>query len=441
MIEVSAMKVEQLATAKDYGRFQIEPLTPGFGTTVGNAMRRVLLSSLPGAAITSVRIDGVYHEFSDIPEIKEDTTELILNLKEIRLKCMTDGPVHMRLDAIGPGAVTAADITCPPDIEIVNPELHIATLNSSGARLVMELTAERGVGYVPAGSLQGQPIGVILVDAIYTPIRRVNFSVERGQRGQVSECDSLFLEITTDGTVSPDEAIGQAAEILARHFAMLAQVGGKVAVQFDRPTPGGLDIPQQVYDTPIEELELSVRSYNCLKRVGITKVGQILEMSEDDLLGVRNFGRKSLDELQERLAARGFLATNGEDQVSDAEGSGMEDEAASPAAAAPAQIAVAGQVAPEHAISEAESVPPVEQETQKEPEAPLAPAEKYPLMPDLKALAAEEGVVPKKRRVATKPIPEDTDIDISVLSIDDLEEEDQEDLGRKKKVRRIRKDR
>lgn len=300
-------RVETKETAATYGRYQIEPLEPGFGATIGNAMRRVLLSALAGAAVTTIRIENVYHEFSDIPHVKEDTTELLLNIKQLRIRGFTDRPVQMRIEASGTGEVTAADIIAPPDVEIVNPELHIATLDSPDARLAMELTVERGKGYQSGDHREGLPIGVIPVDAIFTPIRKVNYVVENTRVGQVTDYERLVLDLWTDGTIAPDHAIAEAANILIRHLTLLTnlvstQVGGK-----EKLPNNTAQIPQRLYEMPIEDLNLTVRAYNCLKRAGITKVGQILEMSSEDLLGVRNFGQKSLDELRERLAAHGLL--------------------------------------------------------------------------------------------------------------------------------------
>lgn len=307
MIDMILPKVEPKEVATAYGRYQIEPLEQGFGTTLGNAMRRVLLSALQGAAVTSIRIENVYHEFSDIPHVKEDTTELLLNVKQIRVRSFTDRPVQLRLEASGAGLVTAADIIAPPDVEIVNPELHLATLDSAEARLNLELTVERGKGYQTGEHSEGLPIGVIPVDAIFTPIRKVNYAVEPTRVGQVTTYERLTLDVWTDGTIAPDDAISQAANVLVRHLSLFTELVTKQAGRAEKVPGGAVQIPQRLYEMPIEDLNLSVRAYNCLKRAGITKVGQILEMSADDLLGVRNFGQKSLDELRERLAAHGLL--------------------------------------------------------------------------------------------------------------------------------------
>jgi DNA-directed RNA polymerase subunit alpha len=307
LIDIMLPKVETRESTATYGRYQIEPLEPGFGTTLGNAMRRVLLSSLPGAAVTSIRIDNVYHEFSDIPYVKEDTTELILNVKQLRVRSFTDRPVQMRIEARGAGQVTAADIIAPPDVEIVNPELHIASLDSPDAHFSMEMTVERGKGFQAGDHREGLPIGVIPVDAIFTPIRKVNFSVENTRVGQVTDYERLLIDVWTDGTITPDDAMSQAGNILVRHLSLFTELLTKQLGRAEKAAVGAVAIPQRLYEMPIEDLNLTVRAYNCLKRAGITKVGQVLEMSEDDLLGVRNFGHKSLDELRERLAAHGLL--------------------------------------------------------------------------------------------------------------------------------------
>lgn len=274
--------------------------------TLGSSLRRVLLSSLNGAAVTSIRIESVQHEFQDIPNVKEDVTDIVLNIKKLRLRSFSDHPVSMRLEVNGERDVTAADIMAPSTIEIVNPELHIATLDNENSHLDMELVVEVGRGYVPADSKEDQPIGVIPVDAIYTPVQKVNYTVEHTRVGQMTNYDKIILEITTDGTITPDEALRQSADILVRHLTLLANYRAQVP-EVEKPPLSSLPIPPKIYDTPIEELDLSVRAYNCLKRSNITKVGQVLSMNEDDLLGVRNFGEKSLQELRDRLLARNFL--------------------------------------------------------------------------------------------------------------------------------------
>jgi DNA-directed RNA polymerase subunit alpha len=299
-------RIKNIRTQGNYASYDIEPLEAGYGVTLGNALRRVLLSSLSGAAVTSIRIEGVQHEFQDVANVLEDVTDIVLNVKKLRLRSFSDHPVTMRLEVTGEREVTAADIAAPSTVEIVNPELHIATLDNDNARLEMELVVETGRGYVPADSKEDQPIGVIPVDAIYTPVQKVNYTVEHTRVGQMTNFDKIILEITTDGTITPDEALRQSADILVRHFTQLSNYRA-MAVEQEKPPLSSLPIPPKIYDTPIEELDLSVRAYNCLKRSNITKVGQVLSMNEEDLLGVRNFGEKSLIELRERLLQRNFL--------------------------------------------------------------------------------------------------------------------------------------
>ena len=310
MAENVTPRIEPLHTSQDFGRFQVEPLARGFGMTLGNALRRVLLSSLPGAAITAVKIENVYHEFATIPGVKEDTTELILNLKQLRLRARGEQPVTMRLMASGPGAVTAADLIYTSDIEIVNPELHLATLDSGETRLEIELTVERGTGYLPTDGREPPSLGVIPIDAVFTPVRRVNYGVEPARVGARTDLDRLTIEVQTDGTISPLEALNQAAELLSEAFDIFRdlQQGGRPA-QTKGIIPGA--VPPRAFETPIETLELSQRTYNCLKRSQITKVGQILQMSEDELLALRNFGQKSLEELRAKLRQHGFMPDDG----------------------------------------------------------------------------------------------------------------------------------
>jgi DNA-directed RNA polymerase subunit alpha len=301
-------KIETAASSDTYARYVIEPLESGYGVTMGNAMRRVLLSSLTGAAITSMRIDGVYHEFSSIPHVKEDITVILLNVKAIRLRWLasSDNPVRLYVQAQGEGVITAGDIECPSGVEIVNKDQPLITLDSPDARLMMELTAERGRGYVPAEMREGLPIGTIPVDAIYSPVRKVNFVSEHTRIGQVTTYDRLIIEIWTDGTMHPDEALNRSADVLVKHFSLLASL--EHGAQRSEKQPLGISaVPPRLYEVPIEDLELTVRAFNCLKRAGITKVGQVLEMSEAELLNVRNFGQKSLDELRGRLVARGYI--------------------------------------------------------------------------------------------------------------------------------------
>ncbi|MEJ5198095.1 MAG: DNA-directed RNA polymerase subunit alpha [Anaerolineae bacterium] len=308
MLNFVLPKIERDASARNYGRFIIGPLESGYGVTLGNALRRVLLSSLPGAAVTSARISGVHHEFSAIPHVKEDTTALLLNLKQLRLKCEVDEPVRLHVEVHSEGPVTAGDLICPPEVQVVNPELLLLTADSSEVDLDLELTVQRGRGYSPAEERGKLPLGEIPVDAIFSPVRKVNYAVSRARIGQQTNYDRLALEIWTDGTITPEAALREAARLLIRHFTLIA---GAEAL----PTEEGIGevrtIPSRIYDVPIEDLELSVRAYNCLKRAGITKVGEVLERlekGESEILAIRNFGRKSLTELVDKLDAKGYLS-------------------------------------------------------------------------------------------------------------------------------------
>lgn len=300
-------KVETKASTRKYGRFVLEPLEGGFGITIGNALRRVLLSALEGAAVTSVRISGIHHDFSPIPHVREDTTELILNVKRLRFRMAQDEPARLHLEVQGEGPVTAADIYCPPEVEIMNPEQYLFTADSNEVDLDIEFVVERGRGYSPAEERKDLPLGQIPVDALFSPVPKAAYHVERARIGQTSAYDRLIMEVWTDGSITPDEALRQAAQILVEHFSLVSGVEALPEV-VEEEAPEG--IPQRIYDAPIEDLELSVRAYNCLKRAGISKVGEVLErlqMGEDEMLAIRNFGRKSLEELMERLEAKDYL--------------------------------------------------------------------------------------------------------------------------------------
>jgi len=301
-------KIERDASARNYGRFIIGPLESGYGVTLGNALRRVLLSSLPGAAVTSVRISDVHHEFSAIPHVTEDTTALLLNIKQLRMKSESDEPMRLHVEVRSEGPVTAGDLVCPPDVQVVNPELLLLVADSPDVDLDLELTVQRGRGYSPAEERGKLPLGEIPVDAIYTPVRKVNYTVTRARIGQQTNYDRLALEIWTDGTVSPEAALNESAKLLIRHLTLV--VGADV-MPADEGTSETRSVPSRIYDAAIEELELSVRAYNCLKRAGITKVGEVLEKlekGEEEILSIRNFGRKSLTELVEKLDAKGYLS-------------------------------------------------------------------------------------------------------------------------------------
>ncbi len=300
--------VECQEISEKYGRFIAEPLERGFGNTIGNAMRRVLLSSLSGAAVTWVRIEGVQHEFSVIPHMKEDIIEFLLNVKALRLRPLTSGEGRMTLEARGEGRVCAGDIDPSADFEIVNPDLHLATLDSSDAELIVEFNVEQGKGYVPAGHGDGLPIGVIPVDAIFSPIRKVNFTLEHTRVGQVTSYERLILELWTDGTVSPIDAVSQAAQVLVEKIHLFYDLAYRREWVMEK---SGLPVQSEEYNTPIEQLSLSVRTFNCLKRAGITKVGELLEYSDDELLKIKNLGQKALEEVRSQLKEMGFVSEEG----------------------------------------------------------------------------------------------------------------------------------
>jgi len=300
-------QVRKLETSANYGKFDIEPLDPGFGTTLGNTLRRVLLSSLWGAAVTSIQIDGVAHEFTAIPHVKEDVTEVILNLKQLRLKSFTEDPITLLLDVKGPAEVRASHIQATSDVEIVNPDLYICTLAAKG-HLRMELNVERGKGYVPAerNKREGQPIGVIPIDSIFSPVEKANFVVEKTRVGQSTDYDRLIIEVWTDGTMSPEEAVSHSAELFTQHLNLFVRFRDSIE-KHEQEMRGEKTGQNRLMDTPIEELDLSVRAFNCLKANEIQTVGQLLQKKEEELLALRNFGRKSLDEIKEKLVEKGFI--------------------------------------------------------------------------------------------------------------------------------------
>ncbi|MCB0132979.1 MAG: DNA-directed RNA polymerase subunit alpha, partial [Caldilineaceae bacterium] len=267
-------KIEVEANSQNYGHFVISPLESGYGITLGNALRRVLLSSLPGAAITSIRLSGIHHEFSAIPYVREDTTQLILNVKQIRVACENEEPVRIHMEITNKGPVTAGDLICPPEVQIMNPDLYLLTADSNEVDLDFELVVGTGRGYSPAEERTRLPLGEIPVDAIYSPVRKAAYRVERTRIGQQTDYDKLNLEIWTDGTISPEDAMRRSAGILVQHLTLLA---GAETIEVETQDEEEEGIPTRVYDAPIEELELTVRAYNCLKRAGITKVGEILK--------------------------------------------------------------------------------------------------------------------------------------------------------------------
>ena len=313
MIEIERLKIECVELTGSYGKFVVEPLERGFGITLGNSLRRVLLSSLPGVAVSSVKIDGVLHEFSTVPGVREDVTEIILNLKELCMKMHCDGTKKVIIDASGACEVKAGDMIVDSDVEIVNPDLHIATLDE-GAKLYMEIIVESGRGYVSAdkNKRDDMPIGQIAVDSIFTPIRKVNFTVEDTRVGQITDYDKLTLEVWTDDTIKPDEAVSLAAKILTEHLMLFINLtehvqGVEIMVEKEE------DKKEKILEMTIEELDLSVRSYNCLKRAGINTVDELVQRNEEEMMKVRNLGRKSLEEVQQKLVGLGLSLRHNED--------------------------------------------------------------------------------------------------------------------------------
>ncbi|MBM7615274.1 DNA-directed RNA polymerase subunit alpha [Alkaliphilus hydrothermalis] len=315
MIEMEKPKVEIVEVSEDntYGKFVVEPLERGYGTTLGNSLRRIMLSSLPGAAVTSIKIDGVMHEFSTIPGVKEDVTEIILNMKGLSVKLHGNEPKTIRIEADEVGPVTAGDIIADADVEILNPEMHIATLDSD-ARLNMEINITNGRGYISSENNKhaGMPIGIIPVDSIFTPVRKVSYAVENTRVGQVTDYDKLVIEVFTDGSIKPDEAVSLAAKIMNEHlnlFITLTEHVNDVEIMVQKEE----DKKEKVLEMTIEELDLSVRSYNCLKRAGINTVEELTLKSEEDMMKVRNLGKKSLEEVQKKLEELGLGLRPSED--------------------------------------------------------------------------------------------------------------------------------
>ncbi|MBQ4559122.1 MAG: DNA-directed RNA polymerase subunit alpha [Tyzzerella sp.] len=311
------IEITNISEDKTYGRFVVEPLERGYGTTLGNSLRRIMLSSLPGAAVSHVKIDGVLHEFSSIPGVKEDVTEIVMNLKSLAIKNSSDSdePKTAYIEFEGEGVVTAADIRVDSDIEILNPETVIATLNGGAdSKLYMELTISKGRGYVSADKNKNDelPIGVIPIDSIFTPVERVNLTVENTRVGQITDFDKLTLDVYTNGTLLPDEAVSLAAKVLNEHlklFIDLSEVAQSAEVMIDKED----DITQAVLEMSIDELELSVRSYNCLKRAGINTVEELTNRTSEDMMKVRNLGRKSLEEVLNKLKELGLELSQGEE--------------------------------------------------------------------------------------------------------------------------------
>ncbi len=301
-------QIKVIQAGDTYGKFVIEPLERGYGISIGNPMRRMLLSSIEGAAITWVKIDGVLHEYSSLSHMKEEVMEFLLNVKGIRIRSITGRPGKMRLEISGEGRVCAGDIATSADFEIVNPEHHLATLDSEDANLSVEFNVEHGKGYQPVSQgdgTSGPVAGVMPVDAIFNSVKKVNYTIERTRVGHITDYERLILDVWTDGTITPVEALKKSSQVLVSHFFLFNNLGHEIKVGTDRPP---ISVSPEVYQTPIEKLELSPRTLNCLKRAHITKVGQVLEMSNEELTNIRNFGDKSLEELLAKLNAHGMLS-------------------------------------------------------------------------------------------------------------------------------------
>ena len=304
-------KVEREAEARNYGKFVISPLERGFGITLGNVLRRVLLSSLDGSAVTSIRVTDVLHEFSDIPGVREDVLQVILNIKQIRTMLHGVDSAHLHLEVNNAGEVTAADIALPAEVEIVNPDLYLFTVDEKRERLEIDLTVERGRGYSPANERSGKlPIGELPVDAIYSPVKRVNWNVSAARVGQETNFDRLTLEIWTDGTIRPEEALSDASKIVIDHLRFISGISEETLMVAVPVEPEEGRLTSEAAETPIENLDLSVRVFNSLKRTGITTVRDVLELldkGEEAVMSIRNFGEKSLDELRQKMQEKGFL--------------------------------------------------------------------------------------------------------------------------------------
>lgn len=306
MSSETTIKVECVESSGNYGRFVAEPLEAGEGITVGNALRRILLSSLTGAAISWLRVDGVQHEFSAIPHVKEDTMEFLLNIKSIRLRPLAGHSGKMTLEVDGERKVTAADIAPTSDFQIINPDLYLAALDSSEAKLRVEFNVELGKGFASASFSEGQPIGIIPIDAIFTPVRKVNYSVEPTHIGQGGGAERLMLEVWTDGAISPIEAVARSAQIAMSRFSLFADMVKAGEISEEKPSRRSA-LPPEQYNLPLETLKFSVRTFNCLKRGGINILGQLLEKSEEELMALRHFGEKSRQEVEEKLQLMGYV--------------------------------------------------------------------------------------------------------------------------------------
>jgi DNA-directed RNA polymerase subunit alpha len=312
-------RIEPVAESRNYGKFEISPLERGYGITLGNALRRVLLSALDGAAVTSVRISDVQHEFSNIPGVREDVIQVMLQLKQLRVKLHDVDNARMHLEVQGEGVVTAADIMAPPEVEIINPDLYLFTMDSGAGMMDMELSVERGRGYSPADERSERlPIGELPVDAIFSPVNRVNWSVASARVGQSTNYDNLIIEVWTDGSVTPQDALSTSAVVLIEHLRHVAGASEDI-LKIAPPEPEAVSsrLTSEVIETPIENLDLSVRVFNSLKRAGITTVGEVLELldkGEEAIMSIRNFGEKSLDELRDKMREKDYLEDEGAEE-------------------------------------------------------------------------------------------------------------------------------
>lgn len=314
-IEKPDIEIVELKSNGTYGKFVLEPLERGYGTTIGNSLRRVLLSSLPGVAVTSIKIDGVHHELSTVPGVKEDVSEIVLNLKGLTAKLYCDGPKTVYIEAQGEGEITAGDIKTDSEVEILVPDMHIATLDT-GAVLNMEIVLDKGRGYVSSEKnkslMQNAPIGIIAVDSIYTPVLKVNYTVENTRVGQITDYDKLTLEVWTDGVLTAKEAVSMASKLLTEHLNLFTDLSDETSVD-DILAEKDTKSKEKVLEMTIEELDLSVRSFNCLKRAGINTVNDLIEKSEEEMMKVRNLGKKSFDEVKEKLRSLGYEMSSSEE--------------------------------------------------------------------------------------------------------------------------------
>lgn len=324
MISMTGMvspKIERDAVSRNYGKFSISPLQNGYGITLGNALRRILLSSLEGVAVTSIRVEDTYHEFTDLPGIREDMTQIMLQIKQLRMRLHEGSTSRIYLNVSGEGVVSAADLECSAELELINPDLYLFTVDAASAKTQMEMTVQRGRGYSPAEDRGRLPVGEMPTDAIYSPVKRVNWDVERARVGQDTGFDNLVMEIWTDGTIAPEEALSGSAAIMMHHLRDIAGVTEEMLLETETEEPEE-SVSSEVFEIPIEQLDLSVRVFNSLKRTGITSVGEVLDhMSRGDeaMMAIRNFGDKSLSELREKMVERGYVEADDQDNTAEVE--------------------------------------------------------------------------------------------------------------------------